>query len=153
MVVTKSNAPLYRRSARFQDGVVRDVHMGIDLGHLQELCSCDYGWKKFTLCRQWWCWKLWSHAILEHEKARSCTALWSPLKIWYARMGWEFAFAKANKCNSRNTSWKRYYSPHLHFQIMTDMQGHHEIFLCAGRKWPEKYSQIILDPNPFIFGW
>ncbi|MFT7385366.1 MAG: hypothetical protein ACI82E_000115 [Nonlabens sp.] len=45
------------------------------------------------------------------------------------------------------------YSPHLHFQIMTDMKTYKGDFPgVAATEELEDYKKIILDPNPFIFG-
>lgn len=153
----KEQRALYRRSARFQDGAVRDVHMGIDLwapagtsvhaimdGKIHSFADNDdagnYG----------------PTLILEHEyQGKKLYSLYGHLSK-SDMQGWELGvrFRESEQIATLGTPHENGgYSPHLHFQIMTDMQGHQGDFPgVLAESDLEKYSQIILDPNPFIFG-
>jgi murein DD-endopeptidase MepM/ murein hydrolase activator NlpD len=148
---------LYRRSARFQEGNVRDVHMGIDLwapvgtsahaimdGKIHSFADNDdagnYG----------------PTLILEHD--------WNDQKLYslYGHLSksdmqdWEVGvrFRESEQIATLGTPQENGgYSPHLHFQLMTTMQGHRGDFPGVLAKSDlDSYSKIIVDPNPFIFG-
>ncbi len=153
----KEQRALYRRSARFQDGAVRDVHMGIDLwapagtsvhaimdGKIHSFADNDdagnYG----------------PTLILEHEyQGEKLYSLYGHLSKSDIQ-GWEVGvrFRESEQIATLGTPQENGgYSPHLHFQLMTDMQGHQGDFPgVLAESDLENYSRIILDPNPFIFG-
>jgi murein DD-endopeptidase MepM/ murein hydrolase activator NlpD len=147
---------LYRKSARFQTGRVRDVHMGIDIwapagttvhafmdGVVHSFAHHDdagnYG----------------PTLILEHSlNGEKRYTLYGHLSIsdmekW--SVGYRFreseVIATLGKPEENGG-----YSPHLHFQIMTDIKDYKGDFPgVAAIEELEKYKPIILDPNPFIF--
>ena len=153
----KEQRALYRRSARFQAGAVRDVHMGIDLwapagtsvhaimdGKIHSFADNDdagnYG----------------PTLILEHDlEGKKLYSLYGHLSK-SDMQGWEVGtrFRESEQIATLGTPHENGgYSPHLHFQIMTDMQGHQGDFPgVLAKNDLEKYFEIILDPNPFIFG-
>ncbi|WP_405378421.1 peptidoglycan DD-metalloendopeptidase family protein [Nonlabens sp. Asnod3-A02] len=147
---------LYRKSARFQAGVVRDIHMGIDLwapagttvhafmdGVVHSYAhNDDAGNYGPTL-------------ILEHDfNGKKLYTLYGHLSIsdmdkWV--VGFRFreseTIATLGKPGENGG-----YSPHLHFQIMTDMQDYKGDFPgVAAREKLDNYDGVILDPNEFIF--
>jgi len=153
----KEQRALYRRSARFQEGAVRDVHMGMDLwapagttvhaimdGKIHSFADNeDAGNYGPTL-------------ILEHDfKGKKLYSLYGHLSK-SDMQGWEVGtrFRESEQIATLGTPLENGgYSPHLHFQLMTTMQGHRGDFPGVLAKSDlEEYSKIILDPNPFIFG-
>ncbi len=153
----KEQRALYRKSARFQDGNVRDVHMGIDLwapagtsvhavmdGSIHSFADNDdagnYG----------------PTLILEHDyEGKKLYSLYGHLSK-SDMQGWEIGvrFRESEQIATLGTPQENGgYSPHLHFQVMTDMQGNQGDFLgVLAEADLASYSEIILDPNPFIFG-
>ncbi len=147
---------LYRRSARFQKGTVRDVHMGIDLwapagttvhalmdGVIHSFADNDdtgnYG----------------PTLVLEHD--------WNDKKLYtlYGHLSrndmsnWEVGarFRESEPIATLGTPLENGgYSPHLHFQVMQQMLDYRGDFpgVLATADLPD-YKEIILDPNPFIF--
>jgi murein DD-endopeptidase MepM/ murein hydrolase activator NlpD len=147
---------LYRKSARFQTGRIRDVHMGIDIwapagttvhafmdGVVHSFAHHeDAGNYGPTL-------------ILEHDlNGEKRYTLYGHLSIsdmekW--SVGYHFreseVIATLGKPEENGG-----YSPHLHFQIMTDIKGYKGDFPgVAATEELEDYQKIILDPNPFVF--
>ncbi|MBF4984831.1 peptidoglycan DD-metalloendopeptidase family protein [Nonlabens mediterrranea] len=147
---------LYRKNVRFQSGITRDVHMGIDLwapagtsvhavmdGVVHSFAHNDdagnYG----------------PTIILEHD--------WNGQKIYslYGHLstsdmaGWEvgFRFRESEKIATLGTAQENGgYSPHLHFQVMTDMRDYRGDFPgVAAQEELSSYENVILDPYPFIF--
>ncbi|BAO54767.1 peptidoglycan DD-metalloendopeptidase family protein [Nonlabens marinus] len=153
----KEQRALYRRSARFQDGAVRDVHMGIDLwapagasvhaimdGTIHSFADNDdtgnYG----------------PTLILEHDyQDKKLYSLYGHLSKSNMQ-DWEVGvrFRESEQIATLGTPLENGgYSPHLHFQLMTDMQGHKGDFPgVLAEDDLQNYSGVILDPNPFIFG-
>jgi len=153
----KEQRALYRKSARFQDGNVRDVHMGIDLwapagtsihaimdGKIHSFADNDdagnYG----------------PTLILEHDvDGKKLYSLYGHLSK-SDMQDWEVGvrFRESEQIATLgNPSENGGYSPHLHFQIMTTMQNYRGDFPgVLAESDLNKYSEIILDPNPFIFG-
>lgn len=153
----KEQRALYRKSARFQDGYVRDVHMGIDLwapartsihaimdGKIHSFADNDdagnYG----------------PTLILEHDvDGKKLYSLYGHLSK-SDMQDWEVGvrFRESEQIATLgNPSENGGYSPHLHFQIMTTMQNYRGDFPgVLAESDLNKYSEIILDPNPFIFG-
>jgi murein DD-endopeptidase MepM/ murein hydrolase activator NlpD len=147
---------LYRKSARFQAGVTRDVHMGIDLwapagttvhalmdGMVHSFANNeDAGNYGPTL-------------ILEHDlNGRKYYTLYGHLAVsdmekWCVG----FRFRESETIATLGTPHENGgYSPHLHFQIMTDMQRYQGDFPgVAATEELANYKDLILDPNPFIF--
>jgi murein DD-endopeptidase MepM/ murein hydrolase activator NlpD len=148
---------LYRKSARFQSGKVRDVHMGIDLwapagtsvhafmdGVVHSYAhNDDAGNYGPTL-------------ILEHDlKTKKLYTLYGHLSISdMEKWSVGFRFRESEIIASLGKPEENGgYSPHLHFQIMTDMKTYKGDFPgVAATEELEDYKKIILDPNPFIFG-
>ncbi|MFT5926573.1 MAG: murein DD-endopeptidase MepM/ murein hydrolase activator NlpD [Rubritalea sp.] len=147
---------LYRKSARFQTGRIRDVHMGIDIwapagttvhafmdGVVHSFAHHeDAGNYGPTL-------------ILEHDlNGEKRYTLYGHLSITDMQkwsVGYRFreseVIATLGKPEENGG-----YSPHLHFQIMTDIKDYKGDFPgVAATEELEKYKPIILDPNPFIF--
>ena len=147
---------LYRKSARFQTGAVRDVHMGVDLwvpagtgvhalmdGTIHSFTDNDdagnYG----------------PTLILEHEyEGDKLYSLYGHLSR-SDMQNWELGvrFRESEKIATIGTPQENGgYSPHLHFQLMTTMQDYRGDFpgVLAKKDLPA-YSKIIVDPNPFIF--
>jgi murein DD-endopeptidase MepM/ murein hydrolase activator NlpD len=147
---------LYRKSARFQIGRIRDVHMGIDIwapagttvhafmdGVVHSFAHHeDAGNYGPTL-------------ILEHDlNGEKRYTLYGHLSIsdmekW--SVGYHFreseVIATLGKPEENGG-----YSPHLHFQIMTDIKRYKGDFPgVAATEELEDYKKIILDPNPFVF--
>ncbi|SCY34729.1 Peptidase family M23 [Nonlabens sp. Hel1_33_55] len=153
----KEQRALYRKSARFQDGAVRDVHMGIDLwapagtnvhaimdGKVHSFADNDdagnYG----------------PTIILEHDyQGDKLYSLYGHLSKSDMQR-WEIGarFRESEQIATLGTPQENGgYSPHLHFQLMTTMQDYAGDFPgVIAENDLEKYSEIILDPNPFIFG-
>lgn len=147
---------LYRRSARFQDGEVRDTHMGIDLwapagtsvhafmdGTIHSFAHNDdagnYG----------------PTVILEHDfQGKKLYSLYGHLAI-SDMAGWSVGlrFRESEQIATLGTPQENGgYSPHLHFQLMTSMLDFKGDFV--GVLAPEQldaFKDVILDPNPFIF--
>ncbi|WP_194851532.1 peptidoglycan DD-metalloendopeptidase family protein [Nonlabens antarcticus] len=153
----KEQRALYRRSTRFQDGEVRDVHMGTDLwapagtsihalmdGKIHSFAdNGDAGNYGPTL-------------ILEHDfEGKKLYSLYGHLSKCDMQ-GWEMGvrFRESEKIATLGTPLENGgYSPHLHFQIMTTMQNYQGDFPgVLAENQLNNYSEIILDPNPFIFG-
>lgn len=147
---------LYRKSARFQAGVVRDIHMGIDLwapagttvhafmdGVVHSYAyNDDAGNYGPTL-------------ILEHDfKGKKLYTLYGHLSIsdmdkWV--IGFRFRESETIATLGKPIE-NGGYSPHLHFQIMTDMREYKGDFPgVAAREELDNYDGVILDPNEFIF--
>lgn len=147
---------LYRRSARFQDGAVRDTHMGIDLwapagtsvhafmdGTIHSFAhNDDAGNYGPTL-------------ILEHDwNGGKLYSLYGHLAIsdmdnW--RVGVRFRESEliAHLGTPQENGG---YSPHLHFQLMTDMRNFTGDYVgVLAQSQLAAYDGVILDPNPFIF--
>jgi murein DD-endopeptidase MepM/ murein hydrolase activator NlpD len=147
---------LYRKSARFQIGRIRDVHMGIDIwapagttvhafmdGVVHSFAHHeDAGNYGPTL-------------ILEHDlNGEKRYTLYGHLSIsdmekW--SVGYHFreseVIATLGKPEENGG-----YSPHLHFQIMTDIKRYKGDFPgVAATEELKDYKKIILDPNPFVF--
>jgi murein DD-endopeptidase MepM/ murein hydrolase activator NlpD len=147
---------LYRKSARFQTGRIRDVHMGIDIwapagttvhafmdGVVHSFAHHeDAGNYGPTL-------------ILEHDlNGEKRYTLYGHLSIsdmekW--SVGYHFreseVIATLGKPEENGG-----YSPHLHFQIMTDIKRYKGDFPgVAATEELKDYKKIILDPNPFVF--
>lgn len=147
---------LYRKNARFQTGIIRDVHMGIDLwapagtsvhavmdGVIHSFAHNDdpgnYG----------------PTLILEHN--------WNGAKLYslYGHLAvsdmvdWRIGlrFRESEKIATLGTPQENGgYSPHLHFQLMTDMKDYQGDFPgVAAQEELAGYKGLILDPNPFIF--
>ena len=147
---------LYRRSARFQDGEVRDTHMGIDLwapagtsvhafmdGTIHSFAhNNDAGNYGPTL-------------ILEHDfQGKKLYSLYGHLAV-SDMAGWSVGlrFRESEQIATLGTPQENGgYSPHLHFQLMTSMLDFKGDFV--GVLAPEQldaFEDVILDPNPFIF--
>ena len=147
---------LYRKSARFQAGLVRDIHMGIDLwapagtsvhafmdGVVHSYANNDdegnYG----------------PTLILEHDfNGKKLYTLYGHLSI--SDMGkWSLGsrFRESEIIATLGTPQENGgYSPHLHFQIMTEMGEYRGDFPgVAAQGELKKYDGIILNPNPMIF--
>lgn len=152
----KEQRALYRRSARFQDGVVRDVHMGIDLwapagtsvhafmdGTIHSFANNgDAGNYGPTL-------------ILEHDfKGKKLYSLYGHLAL-SAMENWSVGlrFRESELIATLGAPHENGgYSPHLHFQLMTamgDFNGDYVGVLASEQL--ASYENVILDPNPFIF--
>jgi murein DD-endopeptidase MepM/ murein hydrolase activator NlpD len=147
---------LYRKSARFQDGLVRDTHMGIDLwapagtsvhavmdGTVHSCANNDdagnYG----------------PTLILQHViNGNTFYSLYGHLAIndmknW--EIGLRFRESEIIASLGKPEENGGYY-PHLHFQVMTTMKNYKGDFPgVAAQEELEDYNTIILDPNPFIF--
>jgi murein DD-endopeptidase MepM/ murein hydrolase activator NlpD len=147
---------LYRKSARFQTGLVRDVHMGIDLwapagtsvhafmdGVVHSFANNDddgnYG----------------PTLILEHDyNGKKLFTLYGHLSIsdietWSvgSRFRESDIIATLGKPEENGG-----YSPHLHFQIMTDIGEYKGDYPgVAAREELQNYEGLILNPNPLIF--
>lgn len=147
---------LYRNSDRFQKGVVRDIHLGIDLwaptgtsvhaimdGTIHSFANNnDHGNYGPTV-------------ILEHD--------WNGSKIYslYGHLsldsmdGWEVGlrFRESEIIATLGAPHENVgYAPHLHFQVMNSMQDYHGDFPgVAAKSELDHYQKIVLDPNPFIF--
>jgi murein DD-endopeptidase MepM/ murein hydrolase activator NlpD len=147
---------LYRKSARFQAGLVRDVHMGIDLwapagtsvhafmdGVVHSFANNDddgnYG----------------PTLILEHDyNGKKLYTLYGHLAIsdmdtWSvgSRFRESDIIATLGKPEENGG-----YSPHLHFQIMTDIGEYKGDYPgVAAREELQNYEGLILNPNPLIF--
>ncbi len=147
---------LYRRSPRFQDGAVRDTHMGIDLwapagtsvhavmdGVIHSFANNDdagnYG----------------PTLILEHDwQGKKLYSLYGHLAVsdiagWYVGLRFRESELIAHLGTPLENGG---YSPHLHFQVMThmgDAKGDFVGVLAESQLYD--YKGIILDPNPFIF--
>lgn len=153
----KEQRALYRKNKRFQDGAVRDLHMGIDLwahagtsvhaimdGTIHSFADNDdagnYG----------------PTVILEHDfKGKKLYSLYGHLSK-SDMQDWEIGvrFRESEQIATLGEPIENGgYSPHLHFQIMTTMQDYKGDFPGVLAKSDlENHSEIILDPNPFIFG-
>jgi murein DD-endopeptidase MepM/ murein hydrolase activator NlpD len=148
---------LYRKSARFQDGRVRDVHMGIDLwapagtsihatmdGKIHSYADNDdagnYG----------------PTLVLEHDwNGKKLYSLYGHLsKSDMQDWGIGLPFRVSQKIATLGTPEENGgYSPHLHFQVMTTVEDYHGDFPgVLAQEDLIKYAGVILDPNPFIFG-
>ncbi|KEZ92522.1 peptidoglycan DD-metalloendopeptidase family protein [Nonlabens ulvanivorans] len=147
---------LYRKNARFQSGITRDVHMGIDLwapagssvhavmdGVVHSFAHNDdagnYG----------------PTIILEHDwNGQKIYSLYGHLSI-SDMAGWEVGvrFRESEKIATLGTPQENGgYSPHLHFQVMTNMRDYRGDFPgVAAQEELASYENMILDPNPFIF--
>ncbi len=147
---------LYKKSARFQAGIVRDVHMGIDLwapagttvhafmdGTVHSFANNDdqgnYG----------------PTLILEHDfKGKKLYTLYGHLAINDMNK-WTVGsrFRESEKIATLGTPEENGgYSPHLHFQIMTDMGTYKGDFPgVAAQEELLHYEPLILNPNPLIF--
>lgn len=147
---------LYRKSARFQEGVVRDTHMGIDLwapagtsvhaimdGTIHSFANNDdagnYG----------------PTLILQHIiNGSTFYSLYGHLAVndmknW--EVGFRFRESEIIATLGKPEENGGYY-PHLHFQIMTTMMDYKGDFPgVAAQQELEDYKNMILDPNPFIF--
>lgn len=147
---------LYRKNTRFQSGVTRDIHMGIDLwapagtsvhavmdGFVHSFAhNEDAGNYGPTL-------------ILEHDwKGHKLYSLYGHLSI-SDMAGWEVGlrFRESEKIATLGTPIENGgYSPHLHFQVMTDMKDFKGDFPgVAAAEEIADYKNVILDPNLFIF--
>jgi murein DD-endopeptidase MepM/ murein hydrolase activator NlpD len=147
---------LYRRSARFQEGAVRDTHMGIDLwapagtsvhaimdGTIHSFAhNDDAGNYGPTL-------------ILEHDfQGKKLYSLYGHLAI-SDMAGWSVGLRlrESEQIATLGTPQENGgYSPHLHFQLMTSMLDFKGDFV--GVLAPEQldaFEDVILDPNPYIF--
>jgi murein DD-endopeptidase MepM/ murein hydrolase activator NlpD len=147
---------LYRKSARFQNGGVRDVHMGIDIwapagttvhafmdGVVHSFAHHDDAGNYGTTL------------ILEHNHhGEKRYTLYGHLSIsdmenWSVGLRFRESEIIATLGKPEENGG---YSPHLHFQIMTDIKEYKGDFPgVAATKELEKYKHIILDPHPFIF--
>ncbi|MEO9502228.1 peptidoglycan DD-metalloendopeptidase family protein [Nonlabens ulvanivorans] len=147
---------LYRKNVRFQSGITRDVHMGIDLwapagtsvhavvdGVVHSFAHNDdagnYG----------------PTIILEHDwNGQKIYSLYGHLSI-SDMADWEVGvrFRESEKIATLGTPQENGgYSPHLHFQVMTDMRDYRGDFPgVAAQEELASYKNMILDPNPFIF--
>jgi murein DD-endopeptidase MepM/ murein hydrolase activator NlpD len=147
---------LYRKSIRFQAGIVRDVHMGIDLwapagtsvhafmdGTVHSFANNDdqgnYG----------------PTLILEHDyNGKKLYTLYGHLAIGDMNK-WSVGsrFRESEKIATLGKPEENGgYSPHLHFQIMTDMGKYKGDFPgVAAQVELQHYESIILDPNTLIF--
>ncbi|WP_438962856.1 peptidoglycan DD-metalloendopeptidase family protein [Nonlabens sp.] len=147
---------LYRKNSRFQSGITRDIHMGIDLwapagtsvhalmdGAIHSFTHNDdpgnYG----------------PTLILEHDwNGKKIYSLYGHLSI-NDMVDWEVGlrFRESDKIATLGTPQENGgYSPHLHFQVMTDMKDYQGDFPgVAAAAELKKYQGVILDPNPFIF--
>lgn len=147
---------LYRKSARFQAGLVRDIHMGIDLwapagtsvhafmdGVVHSYANNDdegnYG----------------PTLILEHDfNGKKLYTLYGHLSISdMAKWSLGSRFRESEIIATLGTPQENGgYSPHLHFQIMTEMGEYRGDFPGVGAQEElKKYDGIILNPNPMIF--
>ena len=147
---------LYRKSARFQAGLVRDIHMGIDLwapagtsvhafmdGVVHSYANNDdegnYG----------------PTLILEHDfNGKKLYTLYGHLSISdMAKWSLGSRFRESEIIATLGTPQENGgYSPHLHFQIMTEMGEYRGDFPgVAAQEELKKYDGIILNPNPMIF--
>ena len=147
---------LYRKSARFQAGLVRDIHMGIDLwtpagtsvhafmdGVVHSYANNnDEGNYGPTL-------------ILEHDfNGKKLYTLYGHLSISdMAKWSLGSRFRESEIIATLGTPQENGgYSPHLHFQIMTEMGEYRGDFPgVAAQEELKKYDGIILNPNPMIF--
>ncbi len=152
----KEQRALYRNAARFQKGIIRDVHMGVDLwapagtsvhalmdGTIHSFAdNNDPGNYGPTL-------------IIKHE--------WNGTQLYtlYGHLSktdmssWNIG-ATVKEGQAIATLGKPMenggYSPHLHFQVMRQMNDYHGDFPgVLAQENLEDYNDIILDPNPFIF--
>ncbi|WP_124979056.1 peptidoglycan DD-metalloendopeptidase family protein [Nonlabens xiamenensis] len=147
---------LYRQSARFQEGLVRDTHLGLDLwapagttvhalmdGEIHSFAdNNDPGNYGPTL-------------ILKHN--------WrgQPLYSLYGHLSkkdlssWEVgaSFRESDIIAHLGTAEENGgYSPHLHFQVMTDMLEYHGDFPgVAAASELRFYKGLVLDPLHFLF--
>ncbi|AGC76492.1 peptidase M23-like protein [Nonlabens dokdonensis] len=147
---------LYRKSARFQAGLVRDVHMGIDLwapagtsvhafmdGVVHSFANNDddgnYG----------------PTLILEHDfNGKQLYTLYGHLAIsdmenWSvgSRFRESDIIATLGKPEENGG-----YSPHLHFQIMTNIGEYKGDYPgVAAQEELQDYEGLILNPNSLIF--
>ena len=147
---------LYRNSARFQKGVTRDIHLGIDLwapagtnvhafmdGTIHSFANNDdHGNYGPTL-------------ILEHDwKGEKLYSLYGHLSV-ESMAGWEVGlrFRESEIIATLGTPHENVgYSPHLHFQLMNTILDYRGDFPgVAATAELETYRDIIIDPNPFIF--
>lgn len=147
---------LYRHSARFQQGAVRDTHMGVDLwapagtsvhavmdGVIHSFANnSDTGNYGPTL-------------ILEHDwQGKKLYSLYGHLAIsdmadWF--VGRRFRESELI-AHLGTPSENGGYSPHLHFQVMTSMLDFNGDFVgVLAQEQIAEYEHIILDPNIFIF--
>ncbi|WP_206482262.1 peptidoglycan DD-metalloendopeptidase family protein [Nonlabens ponticola] len=153
----KEQRALYRKSARFQDGAVRDIHMGIDLwapagtsvhalmdGMINSFANNDdagnYG----------------PTLILEHDfQGKKLYSLYGHLAVsdmqdWSVGLRFRESEIIAHLGTPQENGG---YSPHLHFQVMTDMLDYRGDFPgVLAKEQLAEFDKIILDPNPFIFG-
>jgi murein DD-endopeptidase MepM/ murein hydrolase activator NlpD len=147
---------LYRLSKRFQDGAIRDTHMGIDLwapagtsvhavmdGIVHSFANnADAGNYGPTL-------------VLEHDwRGKKLYSLYGHLAV-SDMAGWAVGlrFRESERIATLGTPRENGgYSPHLHFQVMATMADFKGDF--AGVLAVDQlvlYENLILDPNPFIF--
>ncbi|MGJ8683920.1 MAG: peptidoglycan DD-metalloendopeptidase family protein [Nonlabens sp.] len=146
---------LYRKNARFQTGITRDIHMGIDLwapagtsvhavmdGVIHSFAhNNDAGNYGPTL-------------ILEHDwNGKKIYSLYGHLAIsdmehWSVGL----RFRESENIATLGTPQENGgYSPHLHFQVMTDMREYRGDFPgVAATEELASYKNVILDPYPFI---
>ncbi|GAK91530.1 M23/M37 peptidase [Nonlabens ulvanivorans] len=147
---------LYRKNIRFQSGITRDVHMGIDLwapAGTSVHAVMDGVIHSFKLNDD--AGNYGPTIILEHDwNGQKIYSLYGHLSI-SDMAGWEvgFRFRESEKIATLGTPQENGgYSPHLHFQIMTDMRDYRGDFPgVAAQEELSSYENVILDPNPFIF--
>lgn len=147
---------LYRNNARFQEGAVRDIHLGIDLwapagtsvhalmdGVVHSFANhTDPGNYGPTV-------------ILEHDYDDSkLYSLYghltsSDLELWQVGKTIKKGELIAHLGMPHENGG---YAPHLHFQIMTDMLDYIGDFPgVMSNSSKSIYKNIVLDPIPFIF--
>ncbi|MGB3590239.1 MAG: peptidoglycan DD-metalloendopeptidase family protein [Nonlabens sp.] len=142
---------LYKNSSRFNDETIRDIHLGLDLwaptgtavhpymdgrvhSYSNNLGSGNYG----------------PTIILEHqvgvEKIYSLYGHLSLDSIYGLKVGLRFRESET-LARLGSTKVNGGYSPHLHFQLMTTMDGYTGDFpgVCTINEIA-KYQRIIKDP-------
>lgn len=147
---------LYRKNARFQTGITRDIHLGIDLwapagtsvhavmdGVIHSFAhnndAGNYG-PTLILEHHWNGTKLYS--LYGHLAV-------SDMKNWMVGLRFRESELIATLGTPQENGG---YSPHLHFQLMTDMKDYRGDFPgVAAQEELAGYKNVILDPNLFIF--
>jgi murein DD-endopeptidase MepM/ murein hydrolase activator NlpD len=152
----KEQRALYRRSARFQEGNVRDVHMGIDLwAPVQTSVHAIMDGKIHSFADNDDAGNYGPTLILEHDfQGKKLYSLHGHLSK-SDMQDWEVGvcFRESEQIATLGTPQENGgYSPHLHFQLMKTMQGYRGDFPgVLAKRDLDTYSKIIVDPNPFIF--
>ncbi|ALM20955.1 peptidase M23 [Nonlabens sp. MIC269] len=146
---------LYQKNERFNKGIVRDIHLGVDIwapagttvhamydGVVHSYAhNSDPGNYGPTL-------------ILQHDiEGQTIYTLYGHLSLDDVNK-WEvgYRFRESEIIAHLGTPQENGgYSPHLHFQVMTDMKGYQGDFPgVAAKEELEQYKDIVLDPMSFL---